>query len=90
MNDTDRAILAFESEWWRHTGTKERLIEERFGLSATRYYQRLNRLLDEPEALDQEPALVTRLLRVRDRRFPDPAGTDARRTADEDPGTSRD
>ncbi|NHD18551.1 MULTISPECIES: DUF3263 domain-containing protein [Actinopolyspora] len=67
MNDTDRAILDFESEWWRHSGTKERLVQERFGLSATRYYQRLNRLLDDPEALEQAPALVNRLLRVRDR-----------------------
>lgn len=68
MNDTDRAILDFENEWWRHSGTKERLVQERFGLSATRYYQRLNRLLDDPEALEQAPALVHRLLRVRDRK----------------------
>ncbi|SFT52319.1 Protein of unknown function [Actinopolyspora lacussalsi subsp. righensis] len=68
MNDTDRAILAFENEWWRHSGTKERLIQERFGLSAIRYYQRLNRLLDDPEALAASPALVNRLLRVREGR----------------------
>ncbi|SDK69638.1 Protein of unknown function [Actinopolyspora mzabensis] len=68
MNDTDRAILAFENEWWRHSGTKERLIQERFGLSAIRYYQRLNRLLDDPEALATFPSLVNRLLRVRDGR----------------------
>ncbi|NYH79844.1 hypothetical protein FHR84_003182 [Actinopolyspora biskrensis] len=66
MNDTDRAILDFENEWWRHSGTKERLVQERFGLSSTRYYQRLNRLLDDPEALERAPALVNRLLRVRD------------------------
>ncbi|SFE55724.1 Protein of unknown function [Actinopolyspora alba] len=69
MNDTDRAILAFENEWWRHSGTKERLIQERFGLSAIRYYQRLNRLLDDPETLATSPALVNRLLRVRDGRI---------------------
>ncbi|ASU78011.1 DUF3263 domain-containing protein [Actinopolyspora erythraea] len=68
MNDTDRAILAFENEWWRHSGTKERHIQERFGLSAIRYYQRLNRLLDDPEALASAPALVNRLLRLRDAR----------------------
>lgn len=74
MNDTDRAILAFESEWWREAGNKERSIRERFGLSATRYYQRLNRLLDEPEALAQQPALVNRLLRLRDSRADQRAG----------------
>ena len=68
MNETDHAILAFEGEWWRYAGNKERVIRERFGLSPTRYYQRLNRLLDEPEALEQQPALVHRLLRLRQAR----------------------
>ncbi|GAA3361926.1 MULTISPECIES: DUF3263 domain-containing protein [Saccharopolyspora] len=65
MNDVDQAILAFESEFWRYPGSKDRVIQERFGLSPTRYYQRLNRLLDEPEALAQQPVLVKRLLRMR-------------------------
>ncbi|MBK0868340.1 MULTISPECIES: DUF3263 domain-containing protein [unclassified Saccharopolyspora] len=65
MNDTDRAILIFEGEFWRHRGSKERLIQEKFGMSPARYYQRLNRLLDEPEALAQYPVLVNRLLRRR-------------------------
>lgn len=60
MNDTDHAILAFENEWWHHAGNKERVIQERFGISPTRYYQRLNRLLDRPEALAQQPTLVKR------------------------------
>ncbi|GAA2776966.1 DUF3263 domain-containing protein [Saccharopolyspora taberi] len=68
MNDRDRAILAFENEWWHHAGNKERVIQERFGLSPNRYYQRLNRLLDQPEALAQQPSLVKRLLRLRDER----------------------
>lgn len=68
MNDTDHAILAFEAEWWRTPGNKERVIRERFGLSAARYYQRLNRLLDQPEALAEQPTLVNRLLRLRDAR----------------------
>lgn len=67
MDDADRAILAFESEHFPNPGTKERLIRERFGLSATRYYQQLNRLLDEPEALAEYPAVVKRLLRLRRR-----------------------
>ncbi len=68
MNDTDQAILAFENEWWRGAGNKERVIRERFGLSTTRYYQRLNSLLDKPEALAEQPTLVNRLLRLRDSR----------------------
>ncbi|GAA0532939.1 hypothetical protein GCM10011581_17730 [Saccharopolyspora subtropica] len=68
MNDMDRAILAFEQEHWHYQGNKERVIQERFGVSPNRYYQRLNRLLDEPEALQQQPALVKRLQRRRDER----------------------
>ncbi|MFR9729453.1 DUF3263 domain-containing protein [Saccharopolyspora sp. MS10] len=68
MNDVDHAILAFESEFWLRPGSKERVIQERFGISPTRYYQRLNRLLDEPEALARQPVLVKRLLRMRDER----------------------
>lgn len=65
MNDMDRAILAFEGEWWQRAGNKERVIQERFGFSATQYYQRLNRLLDEPEALADQPSLIKRLQRLR-------------------------
>lgn len=79
MNATDRAILSFENEWWRHSGTKERLIHERFGLSSIRYYQRLNQLLDDPQALAEQPALVNRLLRVRDARARRREAADSRR-----------
>ncbi|MEU6268208.1 DUF3263 domain-containing protein [Saccharopolyspora shandongensis] len=68
MNDIDRDILDFESEHWHYQGNKERVIQERFGFSPNRYYQRLNRLLDEPEALQQQPALVKRLQNRRDQR----------------------
>lgn len=64
----DHAILAFESEFWKYAGNKERIIQERFGLSPTRYYQRLNRLLDEADAIAEQPALVSRLLRLRESR----------------------
>ena len=58
-------ILAFERKWWKHAGSKEQAIRDTFGLSATRYYQLLNALLDDPEALKQDPVLVGRLRRLR-------------------------
>lgn len=60
-----RDILDFERGWWREPGPKERAIRERFGLSAARYYQLLNRLIDSPEALRYDPMLVRRLRRLR-------------------------
>jgi hypothetical protein len=58
-------ILTFERRWWRHAGAKEQAIRDTFGLSTTRYYQLLNRLLDEPAALIHDPVLVSRLRRLR-------------------------
>lgn len=58
-------ILAFERQWWKYAGAKEDAIKELFGLSATRYYQVLNALVDTPEALAADPMLVKRLRRVR-------------------------
>jgi hypothetical protein len=68
LTDRDRAILAFENQWTRTTGAKEFAIRETFRMSAARYYQLLNRLIDSPEALKADPALVKRLLRLRDER----------------------
>ena len=47
----DRDILAFERQWWKYAGAKEQAIRELFDMSATRYYQVLNALIDTPAAL---------------------------------------
>jgi len=64
----DRDILDFESSWWAESGPKEQLIRDRFELSATRYYQILNELLEMTEAYEYSPLVVRRLRRLRDRR----------------------
>jgi hypothetical protein len=61
----DREILAFERQWWKYAGAKEQAIKELFDMSATRYYQVLNALIDTPEALEADPMLVKRLRRLR-------------------------
>ena len=58
-------ILDFERTWWKHAGVKEQAIRERFDMSATRYYQLLNELLEKPEAMAHDPILVKRLKRLR-------------------------
>jgi hypothetical protein len=47
---------------------QEEEIRDVLGMTATRYYQMLNELIDRPEALVFDPALVTRLRRQRARR----------------------
>lgn len=68
VSDRDAEILAFERQWWKFAGAKEQAIRERFGMSATRYYQVLNALIDKPEALAHDPLLVKRLRRLRETR----------------------
>lgn len=65
LSERDRAVLVFEKQYWKYTGAKEQAIRDRFEMSATRYYQVLNALLDRPEAQEFEPVLVKRLRRQR-------------------------
>jgi hypothetical protein len=64
----DRDLLDFEREAWKLRMPKERAIRERFGFSAARYHQLLNRAIDRPEAVSYDPMLVRRLRRIRDAR----------------------
>ncbi len=68
LTETESGILTFEKQWWKYAGTKETAIRELFDMSATRYYQALNALLDNPAALAAEPLLVKRLRRLRESR----------------------
>jgi hypothetical protein len=64
-SERDRAVLAFERQWWKYAGAKEEAIRRQFGISPTAYYQLLSRLIDEPAALAADPMLVRRLQRQR-------------------------
>ena len=65
LDRREREILAFEGQWWKYAGAKEQAIRELFDMSATRYYQVLNAMIDTPEALEADPMLVKRLRRLR-------------------------
>ena len=65
LSERDLAVLAFERQWWKYAGAKENAIKDLFDMSATRYYQVLNALIDRPEALVADPMLVKRLRRLR-------------------------
>jgi len=65
LSDRDALVLDFERQWWKYAGAKEQAVREKFDMSATRYYQVLNALIDRPEALAHDPLLVRRLRRLR-------------------------
>jgi hypothetical protein len=65
LSERDARILDFERQWWKYAGAKEQAVRELFDMSATRYYQVLNALIDSPAALARDPMLVKRLRRMR-------------------------
>lgn len=62
------AILDFAGRAPRSLGAREDAIRAELGISPFRYYQRLNALIDSPEALAERPQLVRRLQRIREQR----------------------
>ena len=80
LSTRDREILAFERQWWKYAGAKEQAVKDLFDMSATRYYQVLNALIDDPAALAHDPMLIKRLRRMRSSR--QRARTTARRLSD--------
>lgn len=65
LSERDHEILAFERQWWKHAGSKEKAVRELFCMSSTRYYQVLNRLIDSQAALREDPMLIRRLRKAR-------------------------
>ena len=64
LTDDERRMLEFERRVWRRDSAKDELIRRRFNLSPIRYYQRLFRLIQRREALEELPTTVSRLLRI--------------------------
>ena len=66
LKEREIAVLEFEGSWWLYPGPKDRAIRDYLGMSASRYYQVLRRLVDDPEAARHAPLTVRRLRRVQD------------------------
>jgi len=69
LSELETRILEFEGTWRKFAGAKESAIKELFDLSAPRYYQLLNDLIDREDALVAAPMLVKRLRRLREARM---------------------
>lgn len=61
-------MLAFEHRYYRHLGSKEQAVTDLFGISAVRYQQALNVVIDHPDAYVLDPSTVKRLRRLREDR----------------------
>jgi hypothetical protein len=69
VSERDRSILDFEGSWWLYPSPKDRAVREYLGMSATRYYQALRRMMDDADALAYAPLTVRRMRRIRQRRL---------------------
>ena len=65
LSQKDIRVLDFESKWWHYPEPKDRAIREYVGMSSTRYYQVLRRLVDSDSAAGEYPLVVRRLRRIR-------------------------
>lgn len=61
LDYAETRILDFANRRFRDPGHREQAIRDEFGFSATRYFQRLNALIDRPEAQAYSPILVKAL-----------------------------
>ncbi len=62
------AVIALAAQWYHYSGAREQDIRKRYGVSATRFYQVLNVLIDEPEIVKDCPAECRRFREQRDTR----------------------
>jgi hypothetical protein len=65
LSQRDVRVLEFESAWWHYPEPKDRAIREYVGMSATRYYQALRRLVDDDDAAKEYPLVIRRLRKMR-------------------------
>lgn len=65
MTDDERRMLDLAGERWNYAGSLEQRVRDEFGISLTRFYQRVNQLIDTEEALAYAPITVNRLRRLR-------------------------
>ena len=50
LKPRERQVLDFEGSWWLYPIPKDQAIPEYLGMSSTRYYQILRRLVDDAAA----------------------------------------
>lgn len=63
MDDLGRRVLEFEGRRYVSPAAKELAIRDELGIDATRYFQVLLGLLEDPAAEIAEPVLIHRLRR---------------------------
>ena len=69
LTETDIAVLEFERFWLQRPTGKDEAIRSELGLSPAGYYQLLRELITQRSALEFDPMLIKRLVRIREERM---------------------
>lgn len=62
LTDQEKAMLDLATEHFKYAGSVDTAAMERFGMTPTRYWQEMNRLIETEAAVAYRPAAVQRLL----------------------------
>ncbi|UOW93707.1 helix-turn-helix DNA binding domain protein [Gordonia phage Wrigley] len=65
MTDEEKRMLDLAGARWNYAGSLEQRVRDEFGISVTRFWQRVNQMCDTRGALAYAPATVNRLRRLR-------------------------
>jgi hypothetical protein len=61
LTDRDKELINLAVAPFKYPAARERKARDEFGLSGTRFWQEVNRILDLPEAHSWDPHSVARL-----------------------------
>lgn len=67
LSDIEKAMLDLAGEWYKYPAVREQHARERFGVTATQYWQAVNRLIDTRDAVEYSPRVVLGLRAKRER-----------------------
>lgn len=68
MSDDDRAMLELAGAFYLEESGRVAAMHSKFGMTPTRFWQRVNALLSSTAALKHDPVTVNRLRRLRSSR----------------------
>ncbi|WP_197552655.1 DUF3263 domain-containing protein [Trueperella pecoris] len=69
LTELERTILRIERGWWHLGATRDQAIRSELGMSPSKYYMLLSRMLDSERVWRADPVLVDRLRRLREGRL---------------------
>lgn len=61
LTDQQKAMLDLASEHFKHAGSLDSAAMERFGMTPTRYWQEINRIIQTESAVAYRPSTVDQL-----------------------------